>query len=186
MATRDEVQGILEMLASAFNQPIGDTDNDVWPDVLSSYQAGHVLEVAEMYCTGGAGTYFPKLPEFVMSVNELVRRDNLHSIQENRTEAAYRCDGSRWRDHATAKNRDGSPGLEPCPSCNPVLFAELSNADKNRQWHHGMTMDRDALVVAPKEPCMPLKTETVAPRVGMSRMHEANANDWAKTRKDLA
>jgi len=187
MASKDEVVGMLEALASAYNQPISDTDNEIWPSVLEPYDSRLCLEALEMYCTDvPTPAYFPKLPEFVNSVKELMRRDALKHTQSARTQAAFRCDGSRWRDHKEATNRDGTPGLEPCPSCNPVLYAELTDKTLNRQWRNGALMERDAILVAPKEPCTPHEQGAVVePKVGLAHLHKANVDDWWNTRRDV-
>lgn len=183
MATEDEVVALLTALASAYTQPVDETMEMTWTATLAPYSAANVAEVVKMYMSGGgASGYFPKLPEFVNSVKELQRRDELSSIQRRRTEASFRCDGSRWRESATDKARDGSPTLEPCPTCNPVLHAELSEPAKNRMWHDGRNMERDDLLVAPKEPCAPLRSETVMEPPGIEALR---ASDWSQSRRDV-
>ena len=173
MIDRDEALVLLGMLASATRQPTDEMMEEVWVQLLAPLAPHHALEVVEMYVQDGQ--WFPKTSEFLASVHELQRRDELHSIQTDRTQAAFRCDGSRWRDSTVDPGR-----LEPCPTCNRAAYDMLKT--DNAAWRNGKKHPGNALPSPPA--CTPMH-EQPAPRGPKEALARLGATDWMNTRRDV-
>lgn len=180
--TPSETAQLLAKFGGAYNVEVNDAMAQVWANVLATVDVRHANEVAQLYIQ--TEEWMPKPAEFLAGVAEAVRRDDMATMAERNTHAAYRCDGSRWR---CAEHQGKCPidctaaqGMEPCPTCHPTMFDRLADAEMNHKWRQGGKFNDDATVVP--RACIPIHE----PPARVPPREAANlVDDWATTRRDV-
>ena len=165
-----------------------------WREALAGMHVDDVLKAAETHIE--LDEFFPKVAEFIGTVRRFENERRLEQMREDRTHAAFRCDGTGWRCarcKATecAVDCDQDKGMEPCPSCRPQQHEHFQDPKSNAAWRNGAKLP-EAFVAG--EPCRRMEVEPPAPPPGIAELREAEAgrwaaklrdHDWSNSRRDL-
>jgi hypothetical protein len=141
---------VIGVLVAAFRTEIDEDQRRLWRNTLALVNAADGLAAAEAIAQ--TEMWFPKPKELTDKVRDIVA-DRIAQAEVDadivptprRTSAMPHCDGTRWIDG------------EPCPRCNPRLFALFGDRRRWLKFLSGTPADRlltpDMKAIANEPPC---------------------------------